>query len=448
MALWDSVKNFLALQPALHERAIDSFVDHPGLTEQLMAVQGLTPRPWRVASLKEALGVPAVFRSVALIANTAGSLTLNAFRQGAILPDDQRPRLVVRPNPFSTPREFFRDTAYAMATRGEAWWWVAKRDPIDDSALSLMTVDPDEVDVTEDPADLRYPRIEWRGKLMRNEDMRHLTLLREPGGYRGIGPLKTCAAAVSVAVEAQEWAANFYASGGYPSIGIKSAMALTEAEAATLKAQWTDTPSNMPKVWDQAIEEVKEFAPNTQAGGMLDGREHQNGEIATAFGIPGSLIGHVKPGSTVTYQNLATEFDRFLRGCLYPDYLEPMEQAMSDLLTRSTVARFNTDALLRADVKTRYEVYSIGIAQGIFTPEFAAAKEGYLPGDVENAPVPFAVPAAIPTRLPIERNTPTELRCDGLRTLRGRITACGRLLSTTGRFEGQCPRCKKVYEAA
>ena len=127
MGMLDAVKKFLTLEP-MQERSIDSFVDHPGLTEQLMAVQGLTPRPWRVAGLQEALGVPAIFRAASLIANTTGALSMEAFRKdGTKLDNNARPRVIVRPNPFTTPRDFYRDTAWAMATRGEAWWWVAKR---------------------------------------------------------------------------------------------------------------------------------------------------------------------------------------------------------------------------------------------------------------------------------------------------------------------------------
>jgi len=442
MGMIDSLKRFLAIEP-MQERNIDSFVDHPGLTEQLMAVQGLTPRPWRVAGLSEALGVPAVYRAVTLISNTTGALSLEAFRKGVRLDDDARPRVIVRPNPFSTPRDFYRDTAYSMATRGEAWWWVAKRD-VDDSALSLLPVNPAEVSVTEDERDLRYPIIEWRGRRMKNEDMRQLTLAREPGGLRGLGPLQMCGAAISVAVEAQEWAAAFFASGGYPSMVLQSEVELTEDEAAALKAQWIETPSNMPKVTNPGLT-LQEFGVNPQGAQMMEARDYQNGDVARMFGIPGSLLDHKTAGSSLTYQNLESEYSKFVRACLWPNYLEAIEQAMSDLLTRSTVARFNVDALLRADVKTRYEVYKLGVESGVMLPEEARVIEGLDPGDIENAPVPFASAAAIPASLPIERSL--AVRCDGRRILNRRMVACNKLLAEAGPFVGTCPRCKKLYQA-
>ena len=43
----------------------------------------------------------------------------------------------------------------------------------------------------------------------------------------------------------------------------------------------------MPKVWDPGIEEVQEFTQNPQGAQMLDSRDHQTGEAARLFGIPG-----------------------------------------------------------------------------------------------------------------------------------------------------------------
>ena len=446
MGMIDAIKSFLTLEP-MQERQIDSFVDHPGLTEQLMAVQGLTPRPWRVAGVREALGVPAILRAVTLISNTTGALSLEAYRKdGTKLDNNSRPRIIVRPNPFTTPRDFYRDTAWSMASRGEAWWWVAKRDT-DGTALSLLPVNPAEVAVTENERDLRYPIIEWRGRRMPNEDMRQITLAKEPGTLRGVGPLQLCGAAVSVAVEAQEWAANFFASGGYPSVVLKSEVDLTEAESAALKAQWANTPPNMPRVTTPNYS-IEEFGANPQGAQMLQARDFQVGDVARMFGIPSSMLDYSPPGSSLTYQNLEMEFDKFVRACLWPNYLEAIEQAISDLLTRSTVARFNIDALLRADIKTRYEVYASGVGSGVLTPEEARTMEGLAPGDVENAPVPFAQPQAVPGRLPIQERT-AQFRCDG-KTLKKRmgtasLETCNRLLAESETFVGTCPRCKKNY---
>jgi HK97 family phage portal protein len=445
MALIDRVKMIFATTPILADqglietRMIDSFVDHPGLTEQLLAVQGLTPRPWRAAGLREALGVPAIFGAVTLISNVVGSLTMRALRNEIEIPPDDRPRVIVRPSSFEIPRDFYRQTAYNMATRGEAWWWISTRDG-DGNATSLWQIDPAQITVTRDESDLRYPIIEWAGKRMKNTDMRQLVYQRDSGGLRGYGPLQIAGAAISVAVEAQEWAANYYAGGGNPSTVIKSAVRLTEGEATALKTQWMAGDNNTPKVVDDAIESVEALAQSTEGAQMMTARDYQNGEVARMFGIPASMLDYASSGSSLTYQNVGMRFDDFLRRCLRPNYLVPIEQTMSDLLPRATVARFDADVLVLADIKTRYDTYGVGIDKEIITKEEARAFEGLAPGDTDNAPVPFSPPQAVPTALPIQT------RSEELRDFR--CSSCGRLLGrVSGKAEIKCPRCSTVVAA-
>lgn len=461
MALWDRVATMLAIAPkfdsveTLQTRAwpgVDSFTNHPGLTEQLLAVQGLTGRPWRFPSIREALGVPAIFGAVQLISGAIGSLSMKALRNEVELPPADRPRLIVRPDPFFIPREFYGGTGYNLATRGEAWWWVMARD-IDDQPLSLRNVPPHEVMVEENRDDLRYPIIKWRNKTMRNEDMLQLVYAREPGSLRGHGPLQMCGAAISVAVEAQEWAANFFLEdGGRPSILIKSATELGEDpltgvhEADTLREQWMSKPNNTPRVIDPTIEDVTEVGSNEQAGAMLQARGYQNSEVATMFNMDATLLNAAISGSSVTYQNVQSKFEDFLRMCLRPNYIEVIEQTMSDLLPRATVARANTAALTLADIKTRYDVYGVGIDKGIIDAQEARKFEGLEPGDVENAAVPFSPPQAIPASLPIQARAVEPVRCDGKRVLGGIVKPCNRLLAAEPPFKGRCPRCRKEHD--
>ena len=426
----------------------------------------LRPRgPWAIQGVNDALSVPSIFRAVTLISTTIGSLSLNAYRNGALMAPEDRPRVMVRPDPFRKPRAFFRDTGWNMATRGEGWWWVAKRDS-DGQALSLVNLNPVEVFTQDNPDDARVCDVTWRNlttisptpanmRHVDREDFRHLPFVQKDGEWRGVGPLQLCGAAISVAVESQDFAANFYAEGGYPSTVIKAAGVLDPtldavsglSEADQLRAQWIDRPNNVPKVVDSGIDSITQHEPDVSRVQMLAARDYQNGEAGRMFGIPGSLLDYQTPGSSLTYQNLEGEFTKWVRGGLWPYFLEEIEQEMSDLLTRSTVARFNIDALERPDMKTRYEVYQLGIDSGVLTVPLAQQKEGILPGDVENAPIPFAAPAAIPSAVSFETRSAQPVRCDGLRTLKGIIRPCGKLLAEAGPFVGTCTRCGKVHEA-
>lgn len=431
MGILDTLARLTVPEPV--ETRSSPWTEFPPLGYQLQALRGGL-NPWRTVSIKEALGVPSIFRAVTLISNTVGSLSQEAFRQGVRLSFEETPRIVIRPNPFSTPREFYRDTAYSMASRGEAGWWISKRD-IDGVPISLYPIPPQELVIEENQRDRLRPIIRWRDEIIPNDDFVHIVLTKEPGALRGAGPLQVCGAAVSVSVEAQEWAANFFER-GTPSAVIKSALTLSPEEAADLKQQWAETPDNMPRVIDPGIESVERFDINPESAQLTEQRMHQDGEAARMFGIPGSLLEYARPGSSLTYQNVNEVWVQFVRSTLAPNYLEPIEQAMSDLLTRQTVARFNLDGLLRADVKTRAEVYEKLVPIGVMTTEEARQSEGLDPGNVETAPVPLSPPQAVPASLPYEVRTAADVRC----------FHCGKLWakSATPPYEFICSRCKTV----
>lgn len=370
-------------------------------------------KAYRVPSIGEALRVPAVLSAVTKIANLTGSLTMEVLRDGVRI---ERPTVIARPNPLTTPRDFFRDVAWCMAVYGEAWLWIAKRDTSTDLALALVPINPLELKITEQGG---RRIIEWRDTPMNPDDLRQITYLRDPGALRGKGPLQYGGAAVSVAVEAQTWAANYYAEGGIGGPVIKHADQLSPdidpvdglTEADRLRAQWTDRPNNVPRVIDQNIESVEYPEVHEDSAQMMSARMYQNGEIANLFSMPGPLLEYSAQGSSLTYRSIPDLIRQFMDLCLGPNYLEPIEQTMSDLLPNRQSAQFVRSGLLRADPKAQMEIAALGFEKGVLDREEARAFVGVEPS-IETEPVPFAPPRALPS---IQvRNEP--VRC----------SACGR----------------------
>lgn len=459
MSLWDRVASFLALEPMAQR--IELATDFPDLDTQVAAIRERNRPIGRRSSVADALSVPAIQRAVTLISHTTGSLSMQGWRDGSPMPET--PIVLARPNPYETPWSFYRDGAYNMAAYGEAIFWIANRAA--GFPIALVNVPPFELTVQANPVNRLRPTYYWgvqgkRGTISgtryspANPDgaFVHIMYQRDITGLRGIGPLQMCGAAVSVAVEAQQWALNFFAGGGVPPIVVKKADELDPtvdpttglSEVQAFKRDWMAGNPNEPKVIDVGIEDVQQLDFNPSAAQMLEGRQYENGDAARMFGMPGTLLEYNMPGSSLTYQNVTDVWVQFLRGCLQPSYLEPMEAQMSDLLPRTQSARFNTKALQRADIKTRYEVYNLGVPLGIIPldgPEGAKAQEGYEPGDIETMPIPPSPPQAV---IGLSR----EVRCDGMTVIRGVARRCNQKLAERGPFVGTCRRCHKTYPVA
>lgn len=402
---------------------------------------GTVDRPYRTPSVSEALGVPGFQRSVALISGTTGMLSMQGVRNGEVMTTS--PSLIARPDPYHSPDEFYGGTAGDMAKYGEFVWWIASRDG-DGTPAALVRVPLHELDVRDNPSNRLRPVYRWGDKVSTryspaNRDgafVHRMYPLAEPFALRGRGPLQMCGAAASVAVEAQSWAADFYAEGGYPNINLHDPTDLTAEEANDLREQWIKTPPNTPQVTSGGLE-LREVPVNTIGAQMLDSRQYTNGDAARIFGIPGSLLEYQSPGSSLTYQNLEGEFTKLVRSCLQPLYLEPIEAAMSDLLTRSTAARFNIKGFLRADAFTRFRVHKLAIEAGIYDVAHAQREEGILPGDIEYAAVPPAPPTAIPTTIPRTASL-ADVRCPKCNKKVGRAA---------GLVEIPCGRCGTMVAA-
>lgn len=441
MSLFDSIAH--AFLDGIGDIPLRTRSNPEPLQEQLSAIyrRRAMASPWRAADVSEALGVPAILSAVTLISSTVGTLSLEAFRRGVRLSQEATPRIVQRPNPLTKPYDFFRDTAYYNATRGEFWWWVAQRD-IDGSAISLYPVPPWEVKVEANDRNRLKPTIRWGDRIIPNEDMIHHMYLPDHTGLRGVGPLQLAGAAVSVAVESQEWAANYF-SGSIPSIVGTTDQDMTPDELKLMDEQWNEKAPNLPRWLTNGLK-LSDAPVNPEAAQLTESRQHQVGEAARMYNIPGSLIEYQMGGSSLTYQNQDGIWSDFQRRCLSPHYLEPIEQSISDLLTRSTVARFNLKQLLRASPKDRMEVHKTAIEAGIYGPEVAAQEEGYGPGNVDYAPVPAALPQAIPNLLPVNRpllalgRAAQEVRCPA-----------GHLLAeaATPPYRFTCFRCKAKVAA-
>jgi len=443
--MWSGVKDWFL--PPVKELSLPD--ETPS---QLVARLTATTRvaPYRIPNVRSALSVPANLRAVSLISSTAGMLSMEGYQRGRLM--DEPPQIIVRPDPYETPAAFYSASAANMAKYGEIVWWIAQTDGAG-FATSLVVVPLNELQVEDNQSNRLLPKYTWGSKTGTrysgaNREGRFVHVKypgTEPFALRGAGPLQICGAAVSVSVEAQEWAANFYAEGGLPSVVIKHATELDPTEdedgyneAERLRNQFMEKAHNVPRVIDQNIESIEYLQPGERGAQMLESRQHQNGEAARMFGVPGSLLEYQAQGSSLTYQNLEGEFTKFIRVCEQPLYLEPMEQAMSDLLPRSIAARFNVDGFLRADIKTRFDVHKLAIDAGIYGPEYAQQVEGIAPGDVEFAPIPFSPPASIPVAIKAASTEMHDVRCP----------RCQRLVArASGPIEGWCRHCKATVAA-
>lgn len=89
-------------------------------------------------------------------------------------------------------------------------------------------------------------------------------------------------------------------------------------------------------------------------------------EIAQLFGVPLRYLGMSVGG--LTYSNPTLDSVDLLKFTI-DQHLERFEQELSRHLPRGTWAKFNRDAVLRADTASRYAAYQTALTAGFLTIE-------------------------------------------------------------------------------
>lgn len=341
-------------------------------------------------TMAEARRLPAVVRAKSLLMATAASFQPLAYRAGVAMA--VQPRIVSRPDPFRSRWEHVAQTVDSLIETGCAIWRHADADPESGKPRVATVLPHDEVSIEWDGRRI-LPRYRWRDRDVTGE-VTHITIGRRPGELHGRGPLNEILPYLAAVKAAEDYAAEWFASGGIPPVVLKAISgSLTQTEATAAKAQWVTsreeggaTPVVFGKDWDIQFPPV-----NPQSGQMQESRSYGATIVATGLGIPAALLHVQTSGATITYTNPSGALEELVKTTLAPQYLAPIEAAWSDLTPATQVVRFDLNDMHRADISGRFALYEKAIAGGWMTVEEARANEGWS-DDIDHAhaydPVP------------------------------------------------------------
>ena len=327
-------------------------------------------------SHKTALSLGPVYSSVRLLAESISTLPMKFYRR---LGDDRSP-MVSPPQLFAqmiadgTLVPWLHRCVTSKALRGNAFGWVVSRDGFG-FPTSLEWLAPCDVAVDDRPG-----KLGWlvRGREVAREDIVHIPLFTLPGERLGMSPIGSYARTLGVGLQAQSYASDWFAGGGFPPGTFKnSAKTVGQEEADVIKGRLvnairTRTPLVYGSDWDfNPIQVPPEEAQFVETMKMT------TNQIAAIYGIPPEMIGG-ESGSSMTYANVEQQQINFVMFTLRP-WLVRLETAFSALLPDRQYVKFNADALIRADLKTRWEVNQIRYNMGAASIDEIRAQEDQPP---------------------------------------------------------------------
>ena len=196
------------------------------------------------------------------------------------------------------------------------------------------------------------------------------TAIFVPGGQPfGLSPITYAARSINSGLEAEKFGGEFFTGGGHPSSIIYSEQPLTPEQADGAKNAFVRaTQGREPAVFGAGLrhEQIQISPTDSQ---FLDSQRFTVEQVARIYGVFPEMIGGATSGSSVTYANREQRAADWMTYGLVP-YLVPVEEALSSLLPRPQKVKANVSAVLRSDLKSRYESYEIAarIGQASGTP--------------------------------------------------------------------------------
>lgn len=206
-------------------------------------------------------------------------------------------------------------------------------------------------------------------------------------GVRGYSVIRQARETIALGLAAEEHGGRFFGNGATSNFVLSTDVALSKDSWDHLNAQVKDEKSGLSNAWkpwilEEGLKPVITSMPNDDAQ-WLETRKHQVTDIARWFRIPPHKLMDLE---RATFTNIEHQGLEYVTDALM-GWLTRWEMAIGmQLLGDEWVGRggrfyvkFNVNALLRGDFKTRMEGYAILSQWGLISPNLVAKLEDWEP---------------------------------------------------------------------
>jgi HK97 family phage portal protein len=295
-----------------------------------------------------------------------------------------------RPNRWQTPSQFKRMLSAHLLLRGKAYALIVRSRGV---VLELVPLHPDRVKCTQnDDLSLSYVYTRKNGSrvtLKQNEVMHLVGLTLD--GVHGVSVITYARETIGLSMAMESHGATIFKNGARISMVLKHPSQLGPEGLANLKSSLEDYRSGGESEGKALIlEEGMDTAPlamTSEDAQWIESRRFSRTDICMLFGVPPHMVGDTDK-STSWGTGLEQQTQGFLTFTAEDDLITWEETIVRDLVGEDepdVYARFNRNALVRGDLKTRWEAYVKALQWGVYSPNQVLALEDENPrpgGDI------------------------------------------------------------------
>lgn len=190
-------------------------------------------------------------------------------------------------------------------------------------------------------------------------------------GICGMSPIAWQREAIGHNIAAEKYGAAFFGNSAQPNGALVVPNKISPEAADMLRKDWKNRFQGPENAHNLAIFDTgmdwKQIGMNNADAQFIEARKMQNSEIWRIYRMPPHTVGDLEKA---TFSNIEQQSLDYVQGCLMAIFAR-WEQALArDLLLDSERAEyffeFLPDALLKGDIKSRFEAYALALTNGIF----------------------------------------------------------------------------------
>jgi len=196
----------------------------------------------------------------------------------------------------------------------------------------------------------------------------------------GLSPIAHAAMSIRGYLSAQEFAQDWFSNSTIPSGHLKNtARTLNRKQSLKAKQSFKAAVSS-GDVWVSGNDwEYNMLAAKASESGFLESMKASIPDVCRFLGVPGDMIDAETSTGSITYANITQRNLQLLIINIGPAVARREDAFTADLLPQPRYAKLNANALLRMDLKSRYDSYKVAIDSRFMTPNEARDNENLPP---------------------------------------------------------------------
>ncbi len=361
-------------------------------SSELSEMIGLTYDTYsgRRVSPQLAMQLTAVFSCVRVLAESVGMLPCSLYEQldrgnRRAVRERLNKLLSTKPNNYMTPQEFWELLIACLCLRGNFYAYKVKALG---EVVELLPLDPSSVTPKlnskwEPEYQVTFP--DGKRDTLTQDDIWHVRIFTLDG-LTGLSPIAYAKQAVGLGLATEEHGSRLFGNGAVTSGVLQTDQYLKDDAWERLKTDFENRHQGLANAHKPMILEMglkwQQISMTSEDAQFLETRKFQLEEICRIFRVPLHMIQNT---DRATFNNIENLGIGFINYSLVP-YLTRIEQRINVGLVKPSkqgvfYAKFNTGALLRGDMKSRFDAYATGINWGIYSPNECRELEELNPRD-------------------------------------------------------------------